>query len=284
MYSVLNDRPLSPVTLAILKNLKQVAEEQGAGYFVIGATARDILMTHVFGIDAGRATRDVDFAIALEDWAQFETLKARFVGLGDFHPAASHAHRLYYRQNEYGAAYPIDLIPFGRIERSGSVIAWPPDMQVVMNVAGYAEALQTALPVDVGDGVIANVVSIPALAALKLLAWNDRGLEDNKDAQDFYFLLKNYHLAGNADRLYEEAMSVLISSEFELDAAGATLLGYDSRMILENSTRQALLDVIGNPIKRDRLVLHMDRSIEVDATTPSRFLEQFERGLNMQSL
>lgn len=56
MYTVQKARPLDPTTLIILHTLHDIAKTHRASYFVIGATARDILMTHVFGIDAGRAT------------------------------------------------------------------------------------------------------------------------------------------------------------------------------------------------------------------------------------
>lgn len=238
-------------------------------------------MTHVFGIDAGRATRDIDFAIALKDWQQFETIKKEFVDSGVFLPAADQAHRLYYRQQEFGTAYPLDLIPFGEIQDAGHQIAWPPDMAVVMNVAGYAEALKSAVQVDIGDGVVANVVSIPALAVLKLLAWNDRGLLDNKDAQDLLFLLKHYYQAGNLDRLYEEAFSLLEGCDHDLELAGAALLGYDAKLIVEEKTRKALLDVLGDTVKRERLVVHMARSIAAGPAVPSRLIKQFEFGLGL---
>ena len=75
MYTVRSDKRLNQVTVVVLQALHQIAEQHEASYFIIGATARDILMTHVFGIDATRATRDVDFAIALKDWEQFEAIK-----------------------------------------------------------------------------------------------------------------------------------------------------------------------------------------------------------------
>jgi predicted nucleotidyltransferase len=284
MYTIRNDKPLDPVTLVVLKTLHQIAKKNRASYFIIGATARDILMTHIFGIDAGRATRDVDFAIALENWEQFKIIKQKFVDSGDFYQAADGAHRLYYRHSEFDTAYPMDLIPFGGLESAGHNIAWPPDMAVVMNVAGYGEALKSAVQVNLGNGLIANVVSIPALAALKLLAWNDRGLADNKDAQDLFFLLRHYHEAGNSDRLYEEAFSLLQSCEHDLELAGAALLGYDTRLIVEEETRQALMDVLGNPNKRDRLVVHMARPMAADPARPSSFIRQFEYGLGLAAL
>ena len=279
MYTIQGNRPLNPVTFIVLKTLHEIAAKETTSYFLIGATARDILMTHVFGIDAGRATRDVDFAIALEDWSQFETIKQAFIGSGNFRAATNEAHRLFYQPDTYETAYPLDLIPFGKIASSKNTIAWPPDMATVMNVAGYTEALEHALQVDVGGGLVVNVVSIPALAALKILAWNDRGLEDNKDAQDFLFLLRHYHEAGNIDRVYDDALSVMESCGYQIELAGAVLLGYDTGLILEQDASQAVLAVLESAVKRDRLVVHMGRAFNIDSSVPAGFVDQFERGL-----
>lgn len=57
------ERPLDPNILAILATLQAVATDLGFSYFLVGATARDVLMTHVFGLEVQRATHDVDFAV-----------------------------------------------------------------------------------------------------------------------------------------------------------------------------------------------------------------------------
>lgn len=107
---------------------------------------------------------------------------------------------------------------------------------------------------------------------------------DNKDAQDLFFLLRHYHEAGNTGRLYDEAYSLLEQCNYEIELAGAALLGYDTRLILENATRQELLDVMSDPVKRDRLLVHMDRSIGADSTVVAKFVDQFERGLGLSNL
>ena len=66
MLSVASDRPVAPMTLEILILVERVTRELALDYFVIGATARDILLYGVFGFDTGRATRDVDFARVTE--------------------------------------------------------------------------------------------------------------------------------------------------------------------------------------------------------------------------
>ena len=218
-YTVKAERPLDPTTLAILARLQAVAAELGFSYFLVGATARDVLMTHVFGLDVQRATHDVDFAVALADWPSFELLKNKLLETGDFDAADGRQHLLRYQSQEFGNAYPLDLIPFGGVEHKSHEIAWPPDMNVVMNVTGYAEALTSALQVNVGNELIVPVISIPGLAVLKLLAWNDRGLENNKDAQDLLFLLSRYVEAGNDARIFDEAFPILEACGFDASLA-----------------------------------------------------------------
>jgi predicted nucleotidyltransferase len=284
MYTIRADRPLDPVILEILGAVGALAQERNYTYLLVGATARDMLMSHVFGIESMRATHDVDFAVALEDWDSFDLLRNALVESGGFAPAENRAHLLYYRPSEHGKAYPLDLIPFGGVEREPHQIAWPPDMSVVMNVTAYAEALESALEVDVGNGVIVRVASIPALAALKLLAWNDRGLQDNKDAQDLFFLLQHYHQAGNHDRLYGDAYVLLEACDFDVTHAGAALLGYDAGVSLHEKSRQSLLAVLADPRKRDRLIVHMTRPAGAAPETAARLLDEFERGLHLKKL
>jgi len=284
MYTIRTDRPLNPVIVAILATVQAVTQALGYGYLLVGATARDMLMTHVFDIASRRATHDVDFAIAVENWERFHALKAELVARGDFAPAADKAHLLYYQPAQHGTAFPLDLIPFGGVEQAGHQIAWPPDMSVVMDVTAYAEALASAVEVDIGNGVAIRVVSIPSLAALKLLAWNDRGLQDNKDAQDLFFLLQHYHDAGNDNRMYEEALALLEASGFDLPLAGAALLGHDARILLEEQSLRALLAILADPRKRDRLVVHMTRFAGTESDIATRLLDQFKLGLQMKKI
>ncbi len=181
---------MAPVTLQILALVDHIVQPAGPDYFVT-ATARDILLFHVFGLDAGRATGDVDLAVALDSWDAFEVLKTRLVGTGQVTADGKRPHRLLYAVAAEGRRYPFDLLPFGGVERSPGEIAWPPDLSVVMNVAGYREALAAAEHVELRPGLIVRVASLPSLAALKVFAWNDRGLEDSRDARDFAALLRS---------------------------------------------------------------------------------------------
>jgi predicted nucleotidyltransferase len=56
-------------------------------------------------------------------------------------------HRLHFHPQGFEHHYKVDLIPFGGIEASPNTIAWPPDMAVMMNVAGFGDALAAAVRV-----------------------------------------------------------------------------------------------------------------------------------------
>jgi predicted nucleotidyltransferase len=94
MLSVAPERPVDPLAIEILKQVDRVAQELGLEYFVTGATARDILLSGVFGLDTGRGTKDVDLAIAIDGWPQFDTVKRRLVETRAFTPDERAIHRL----------------------------------------------------------------------------------------------------------------------------------------------------------------------------------------------
>ena len=44
-------------------------------YMLVGATARDLLLHHVWGHRITRATRYLDFAFMVDSWAKFQEVK-----------------------------------------------------------------------------------------------------------------------------------------------------------------------------------------------------------------
>ena len=63
-------------------------------YIVVGATARDLLLFHVFEIPVTRATADVDFAIAVDSWERFRGLRTALLVSGHFDDGKIE-HRIY---------------------------------------------------------------------------------------------------------------------------------------------------------------------------------------------
>ncbi|WP_306395302.1 nucleotidyl transferase AbiEii/AbiGii toxin family protein [Telluria beijingensis] len=243
------DRPLDPVTIEILRAVAEEAQAEGIDYMLVGATARDVLLTHVFGLDTRRATYDVDFAIAIKDWHQFNVMRSRLVARGTFEASERALQHLYYKGRQGDLTYHVDLVPFGKISEEKNHIAWPPDMKVVMNVVGYDDALASAELVSFEPGLDGKVVSLAGLAILKLVAWSDRGCDNPKDAHDLIHLMNSYADAGNFDRVYDED-GVIAAGNDDPDLAGVYLLGKDIQRIASVDTLDALKNIIGQDVDR----------------------------------
>lgn len=186
--------------VTLLSDIDTVALDLKLAFFIIGATARDILLLHAHGIYTTRATLDVDIGVFVSDWEQFRTLKEALVHTGKFS---------FTRQTErllFDHELLLDIVPFGGITEENDSISWPPEYDVKMSVAGFQECYQHAVSVRVRakPDLLVNVVSLAGLAILKLVSWNDNIERRGKDAVDLFFIMKNYIAAGNMDRFFEE--------------------------------------------------------------------------------
>ncbi len=285
MLSVGSDRPVDLLTVAASRAIDDAARALNLPYFLAGAMARDILLTHVHGIETGLATVDVDFGVAVSGWDEFEKIKAKLLETGLFNAAKNIEHRIYYRPTGSTTGYPVDIIPFRGVETPELTIAWPPERKIIMNVIGYEEVLATVEQVQIGDALTVPVASLPGLALLKLFAWKDRHAETTKDARDIAVLFRHYHAAGNQDRLFGEEMDLLEAVDFDLDLASPRLLGKDVRKIASPATLQAATTLLNDAAMMDRLLLHMAptfRAADDNMAAAQRLLEQFTIGLTQE--
>ena len=85
-HSISPNSPIDPSAIRVLRALDPIARQAGCAYFAGGAAARDLILVNVHGLRPGRATRDIDFGIAVENWDRFELMKARLVATGEFRP------------------------------------------------------------------------------------------------------------------------------------------------------------------------------------------------------
>lgn len=228
------------------------AERLSISYFVAGAMARDLVLFHVFGHEIQQATRDIDLAVHVSGWDQFELLTSRLVESGKFTIPSRAAQRL-----RHVSGYPVDLLPFGGVEGSQQTITWPPTRDTVMNVIGYPQALQHALTVEVTTGVIAPVASLASLAVPKMFAWMDRGSADRKDALDVALILRRYGETLGTEMLHADGAAVLEAVGFDYERAGARMLGQHARAVVGEPTAARLLAHLEDAAIRDRLTIHV---------------------------
>lgn len=267
----------------VIGEIQQAAKDLGVPVFIVGAVARIILLENIHGLQSGRTTTDVDFAFALDSWEQFQAIKYLLLGNPSFNASEKLAHRLFFRAPGLKHSFKVDLIPFGGIETSQNTIAWPPDMAIMMNVAGFSDAFAAAVSVEVSPGIEMAVASLPGLAILKLFAWADRRQENPKDALDLLTLLRSYHEAGNENRIYEDAsaLAALEAVDYDPELAGVWLLGKDVSAMASTAT-VAGLEALLNGATKDQLIVDMSRGMKGRGDSlqhAHRLLEQFTKGV-----
>lgn len=279
-------KPVGELTVEIVREIQKTSKALGVELLLVGAQAKVILLENIHGLNPGRATGDIDFAFAVESWEQFEQIKLSLIATGNFSELPKTAQRLLYKSSLIEHEYIVDIIPFGAVQDANNMIAWPPDMDVVMSVSGYQEALESALSVEIGTNLTIKVVSLPGLAILKIFAWSERGTTtENKDAIDLLTLLRAYYEAGNTDRIYEEPDSATLESlDYNQELMGAWLLGYDAATIADESTIERITALIED--KKENLVLQMAKSLsgnENALDTAEALLTSFAQGFQQAS-
>ena len=226
---------------------------------LVGAMARDLLLHHAHDVPVQRATEDVDLAFAVADWEAFLSIRAALIGSTFFQPQANILHTLRHR-----SLTPIDLIPFGGLQRADGMIAWPPSGDVVMSVVGFREAQASVIQVLLPEAQRIATVALPMFAVLKVLTWTERRTASpRKDATDIMLVMQNYLDAGNSQRLYSVAAHLVARDDFDYEIAAAWLLGHDAAGLLRaHSAEPAAV------IER----LHLILAAEADPDGPLRLV------------
>jgi predicted nucleotidyltransferase len=239
---------IDDATVFTLGRIHPIMSSMGISFFVIGATARDILLDVAYGVRSNRATIDIDVAVFVESWDQFERIKDRLIRSGDFSPTRE-MQRLLFQER-----LPVDIVPFGGVAEKGDVIEWPPDRSFRMSVAGFQECYQHAVQVKIADNpeLVTKVVSLAGLAILKLISWDDNNNRRQKDASDIVFIIKNYLDAGNLERLFGEAPDIVNSSDYDYELGSARLLGRDISKIATPTTLTELIKILEVESQREQ--------------------------------
>lgn len=254
-------KPVGVLTVEIVREISAVSKALGVELLLVGAQAKVILLENIHGLNPGRATGDIDFAFAVESWDQFHQIKQSLIATGKFKELSKVKQRLVYQSSLIEHGFVVDIIPFGKVQDDNNMITWPPELDVVMSVSGYQEALESALLVALDTDLVIKVVSLAGLAILKIFAWSERGtVTENKDALDLLTLLRSYNEAGNKDRIYEvPAPEVLEAMNYNPELMGAWLLGCDVAAIADKSTIETIAGLIEG--KKENLIVQMAKSI-----------------------
>jgi predicted nucleotidyltransferase len=231
---------IDPLSVALFTSVSEMAGSLSIAFFVVGATARDMIFELGHGRPSRRATLDRDFGVRVESWAGFGKLKESLLTSGLFEETRD-VQRLRFR-----GGLDVDIVPFGGVADDHGEIRWPPNEDVVMSVVGFEDAYRAAQRVRVKANPPLDILVafIPGLTILKLISWADRPLARSRDAIDLAFILEHYRDAGNIDRLYEEHLDLVEAEDSDYEKAGARLLGRDLAKIAAPETIKRIREIL----------------------------------------
>jgi predicted nucleotidyltransferase len=138
------------------------------------------------------------------------------------------------------------IVPFGSVAIKDKRISWPPEHEIVMSVVGFEEAYRSSMLIRLSSDPALEIrlPTLPGLALMKIISWEDRYPERKKDAEDLLFIMNNYEQAGNFDRLYDHEQELLKEENFDTQLAGIRLLGRDMAIIADHSTTKMVRNIL----------------------------------------
>lgn len=212
-----------------LKALVAGYEEMELPLYVVGASARDMAM-RVLGLPKPeRTTTDLDVAILLQDWSQYDRLSKI---LEDRYFQKDPAkQRFWYKGPNNENDYEVDVVPFGGVAKN-EMVAWPPEGNPVMSVRCFVDVMRFADKVIVDDTFVVWMAPISGQLLIKLDAWLDRHLKKDTDASDMMYLLKNVYGAYVAVKEPLPREVNLEDADFDVIVAGAQWMAAELRTML----------------------------------------------------
>jgi len=224
-------------------------KEMSLDFFVVGAIARDILFYEVFDAKIPlRGTSDVDLAICVKSWKDYDRAINELIRSGDFEKERDRQ-RLKYKKN-----LRVDIVPYGKIANGKKIIEWPsPDSSVKMSVSGFKEAYDSAVEIKINKGRSIKIASLEGLTILKIIAWNER--KSSKDAQDLKTLLTSYftlHIE-TIENIYDQYSDLIMEVKGNTEKTGIRILGERISLILHTAedVKSKLIQILEDELKKE---------------------------------
>ena len=138
-----------------------------------------------------RKTRDLDVAIALSDWSQFDNLSKELMANHFLKEKAKQ--KFSYKGEQNKNDYEVDIVPFGDIAED-EVILWPPDSTPEMSVKCFTDVMNHSIPISVDGKFTVHIAPLAGQFFIKLDSWMDRHDYNHKDADDMFFILDKFYM------------------------------------------------------------------------------------------
>jgi len=246
---------IDKLEIECFKSISNCADCFSIDFFLVGAMARDIVF-EVYNIETGRATKDLDIAVQVENWDHYSRVKKCLLQTNDF------AETDLQQRLELKGILEVDIVPFGLIAEPDESISWPDDQSTKMSTMGFKDAFDDAFSGKLSDDpdFNINIASICGLTIMKIISWKDKYPNRSKDAVDLEFMMRNYIDAGNFERFHDEASELIDENVYDYEITSAQFLGKETAIVSSirtQATIQSILEEQTGDQDRYHLVEHM---------------------------
>lgn len=242
-----------------LSALYRVLASKNLDLIIVGASARDLALKLLGSESAKRRTADLDVAVALKDWSQYDALADDLKA--NYFKKMSDKQKFAYKGPKNDNDYEVDVVPFGDIANN-ELIKWPPMGCPEMSVRCYNDVMKHLINVTIED-LDVKIAPLAGQFIIKLDTWIDRNDRENKDAIDMRFILSNYYLANIIDT---DTIPDVITMEIDsMLLWGAQWIAYQTSYMLSTKHLSYYVDFLRSELSKEegsRLLQHLNIGFE----------------------
>lgn len=202
----------------VILNLSSFFQEQNIPFVIVDALVPAVLIDLKQGNRSrygSRTTRDVDCAIQINSWNEYDRIKQDMLADGFKEKEGTPEHRLFFEET------PVDIIPCGGLLQDGALY-WPQSKRR-MKMRGFSELFDKAELVKISKGKSIPFAPLPLTVFIKIQAYLDR--RNTGDIEDIFYILTHYEDIKMSERRFD----IVGQDDLNYEIAGAFLLGRDLR-------------------------------------------------------
>lgn len=221
---------LEPDLADMLQALERGFKKFHIDYYLVGAVSRNVWMSGINNISPRRTTRDVDFAVFINDKGVYESIKEYFITEEGFNEYKGNAFVLLWKDGTQ-----VDLLPFGNIEDENRRVTVEGTGYTSVHVDGFREIYEEGLPeIELAGAAPFKFCTLPGIVVLKLIAWDDRPEVRSSDIKDISDIL-NHFFTMNDNVIWEEHSDLFDSDNPDLLMISARVVGRLVRRIADRN-------------------------------------------------
>lgn len=269
-----------PYFLEVFQIVDDVMKKNGTPFYLIGVNATDLQLLRE-GIKPARGTKDIDFAVMVASFREYDKIKDDLTQHG-FNKVKDSSITLY--NPKYNVA--IDVLPFGEVEQNYT--ANFTEREVMLNVVGFKETLTESSAVSIDDVLTVNVPPLHGMVILKLIAWSDRPEIRATDLDDIYRIVKYYYDV-EGDSIFNEHNDLLDADPFDEKIIAARVMGRRIADILKKSDtlRKRVMTVIdenSSDPSKSSIAKHWASKNRIDAEYGISVLRNIQKGIEERTM